>query len=163
MITYSQFRPTCFDRAGICLPDQQDWLVAPCSTNRDADALTRSNFKCCLSVLGGESETVQVHRFGHWGPGWFEIIIIDPADKQRVKQAEEMEAALSDYPVLDEMDFSREEHEEADEVWRNCYRQKDRIAYIRKHPGQFEFRSFGDLLSCARGNYFAGYASDLLH
>lgn len=163
MKPYSEFRPTSFDCRGLALPDQQNWLVAPCGTNRDADALTRSNFNSFLKALGGESATVQVHRFGHWGPGWFEIILIDPADVARVKLAEEIEAALQDYPIVSEEDFSREETEEANEVWRNCYRESERIKYIREHRSQFEFCGFADLLACVRGNYFAGYASELLN
>lgn len=163
MQTYSEFRPTGFDCRGLGLPDQQHWLVAPCGTNRDADALTRSNFRCCLKALGGESETVQVHRFGHWGPGWFEIILIDPANSEAVKAAEEMENSLADYPVLDESDYSQEETEEANEVWQNCYQEKERIDYIGKHRSQFDFRDFADLIGCVRGKYFAGYACELLN
>lgn len=163
MKPYSEFRPTQFDCRGLALPEQQHWLVAPCGTNRDADALTRSNFNSLLKALGGESATVQVHRFGHWGPGWFEIILIDPADAERVKLAEEIEAALQDYPIVSEEDFSREETEEANEVWRNCYRESERVKYIREHRSQFEFHGFADLLACVRGNYFAGYASELLN
>jgi hypothetical protein len=162
MNTYSKFRPTGFDSAGAFLPDRQSWLVAPCDRNRDSEALTRSNFKCCLKALGGESNTVEVHRFGHWGAGWFELILIDPKDIERVKEAESMEAALSDYPVLDDMDFSQEETEEAERVWRDCYREKERIAYIRKHRSQFEFRGLTDMIGCVRGKYFCGYASEFL-
>lgn len=162
MKRYSEFRPTAFDCRGLGLSNQQDWLVAPCGVNRDSDALTRSNFRACLKALGGQSESVEVHRFSHWGPGWFELILIDPANTEAVKTGEEIESALANYPVLDEEDFSQEENSEADEVWRNCYREKDRIAYIRKHRSQFEFRDFQDLIGCVRGNYFAGYPSELL-
>jgi hypothetical protein len=162
MQTYSQFRPTAFDSRGICLPEKQAWLVAPCSVNRDSDVLTRSNWQCQLRALGGESETVEVHRFGHWGPGWFEIVIIDPAATDKVKIAEEIEAALEGYPVIDEQHFSELEMEEANRVWCSCYRERERIAYIREHRSQFEFHDFRDLLGCVRGKYFAGYASELL-
>jgi hypothetical protein len=163
MQTYSTFRPTGFDPAGICLPDNQDWLVAPCGVNRDSDALTRSNWECQLKALGGESEIVQVHRFGHWACGWFEIVLIDPAALETVKLAEELEAALENYPVIDDEHFSQTEHDEADEVWRNCYRERERVEYIRKHRDQFEFRDWQDLIGCVRGKYFAGYASELLN
>lgn len=163
MRTYSTFRPTSFDCRGLGLSEQQDWLVGPVSQTRDSGPLDRSNFECFVKAMGGESEDVQIHRFGHWGPGWFEIVLINPAKPELVKLAEEMENSLSDYPVLDEMDFSEKEHQEAEEVWRNCYREKERIEYIRKHRSQFEFRSFSDMLGCVRGNYFAGYASELIY
>lgn len=163
MKTYSQFRPSQFDPKGLGLSDQQGWLVAPVSQTRDSEALSRSNFACFLKALGGESDTVEVHRFGHWGPGWFEIILINPADADRVKAAEELEASLENYPVLNDEHFSELEHEEAAQVWQSCYCDKERIAYIRKHRSQFEFRDFADLIGCVRGRYFAGYASELLH
>src|SRR5262245_4928699 len=75
---YADYRPTGFDRRGLNLPDQQQWLLAPCSRNRDSSLLEQSNFDVCLKALGGESETVEVHRFGHWGCGWFELILVAP-------------------------------------------------------------------------------------
>ena len=78
----------------------------PCPVLRDSGVLTESNVACALTALGGESDTVQVHRFGHWGPGWFEIILIDPSDEVRVREAEAIEAALADYPVLDDEDWT---------------------------------------------------------
>lgn len=162
MKTYSEFRPSQFDSRGLGLDSRQHWLVAPVSQTRDSGPLDRSNFRVALASLGGESETVEVHRFGHWGPGWFEIIVIDPADEARIADAEGMEAALSDYPVLNEMDFSELEQEEANETWEHCYSPSERLEYIRDHRSQFEFRGFADLMGCVRGKYFAGYASELL-
>lgn len=117
MKTYRDFSPTQFDSKGLGLPDRQNWLVAPVMRTRDSGALDESNFSAALKSLGGESETVEVHRFGHWGPGWFEIIICDPT--VHAKTLEEMEAALSDYPVLDDEDFSERENEIANEAWEN--------------------------------------------
>jgi len=58
--------------------------------------------------------------------------------------------------------FSEYETEEANDVWRDCYRPEERIDYIRKHRSQFKFRGLSDLIGCVRGHYFAGYASELL-
>jgi hypothetical protein len=162
MITYSEFRPTPFDTFGSFLPDLQSWFVAPVSRNRDSGPLDESNFSVALKMLGGESDTVEVQRFGHWGPGWFEIILVAP-NSTAFKEAESMEASLADYPVLDDMDYSEREQEAANQTWKQCYRDKERIAYIRKHRYQFEFRDFRDLLGCVRGNYFNGYAGELIN
>ena len=54
------------------------------------------------------------------------------------------------------------ETEEAERVWRDCYSASERIAYIERNRSQFEFRSFADMLGCVRGNYFSGYASELI-
>jgi hypothetical protein len=60
-----------------------------------------------------------VHRFGHWGPGWFELILIQPGTKQ-AEEAERLESCLADYPVLDEQDLSAREWEDYVESWNNC-------------------------------------------
>jgi hypothetical protein len=65
----------------------------------------------------------------------------------------------SDRVCIDCLD--KAEHEEADSRW-SSYSASDRIAYIRKHRSEFEFRSLADMFSCVRGNYFGGYASGLL-
>lgn len=162
METYKTFRPTGFDHAGLGLRDQQDWLVAPVTRSRDSDPLTESNFKAFLKALGGESDTVQVCRFGHWACGWFEIVILDPADKLRVAEAEAMADALEAYPVLDDEDFSERESAAAEQVWRDCYNDGERVAYIRKFRNQFDFQSLADLRACVRGEFFGGWASELL-
>ena len=40
---------------------------------------------------------------------------------------------------------------------------KRRINYIRENRSQFEFYNFEDLMCCVRGEYFAGYANELLN
>ena len=129
----------------------------------DSDALERSNFACMLKALGGESETVIVVRESHWAVGWVEWIAIHQDDEAACAIADEIKGALEDYPVINEDHWSRLEDEEAQEVWANCYSPSERIAYIRRHRSQFEFHDYGDLLGCARGKYFAGYASELLN
>jgi hypothetical protein len=105
---YREYRPTQFDH-NIPFQDERDeWIVAPVMRTRDSNVFEESNFQAALKILGGESETVEVHRFGHWGPGWFEIIIVHPG---RVDQVEEMQRRLENYPVLDEEDLSMREHE----------------------------------------------------
>lgn len=156
MITYSQFQPTGFDRKGICLPDQQSWLVAPVGNNRDSDCLTRANWQSFLREIS-ESDTVQIHRFGHWACGWFEIIIIDPNDTISVKKAEDLERALEDYPVLDDQLLSTLEWEEATSLWEQL-NIKDRYYYFKKYNCSgsiFQIRrsdlpnnSCGDFINC---------------
>ena len=162
MQRYGEYAPTPFDQRGLGLPDQQDWLVVV-GRNRDSDVLNKSNFHSALRELGGESDTVQIVRFGHWGPGWIELILVDPQDEQRREIAESIEASLADYPILDESDFTERETEEADRIWRDWYDANERVCYVRKHRGDFEFRSFADLRSCIRGEFFGGCASELLH
>jgi len=98
------------------LDDRQDWLVLPVSQTRDSGELDQSNFAQALELLGGESETVEVHRFGHWGSGWFEIIIVRPYSKAH-PLALIIEERLADYPVLNEEDYSQREFDAASEFW----------------------------------------------
>lgn len=160
MIQYKEFRPSAHDSAGLGLPDRQKWLVLPCGRNRDSGCLDESNFAVALEHLGGESDDVEVHRFGHWACGWFEVILVNPDSMARIT-ANVLEERLEDYPVLDEDDLSEREQTAANETWQ-CYSAKERLEYVRTYRSQFEFRSFRDLLGCIRGKFFAGYASELL-
>lgn len=134
MQTYSTYRPTPYDLAGLALPDQQHWLVLPVIQTRDSDALEQSNFAAALERLGGESDTVEVHRFGHWGPGWFEIVIVNPTDARAVSIAEGIEQALGLYPVLSEDDLSRREYAEYEQAWEHNLRH-DFAACLQKVLG----------------------------
>jgi hypothetical protein len=160
MQRYSQFRPTQFD-SHINITDQEDWYVVPVARNRDSKVWEESNFEVALKMLGGESETVQVHRFGHWTNGWFEIILVKPESKA-FDVALEIEGSLEDDPYLDEYNVYEREHEEAQEVWKNCFNNAKRIAYIRNNRIEFSFDGFADLLGCARGKFFNGCCSSLL-
>ena len=128
MQQYSEFRPTGFDAPGLGCEDRQDWLVLPISRTRDSECLEESNFHCALAILGGESETAEVHRFSHWGPGWFEIILLHPG---RESDGEDIERSLEDYPVLDDEDLSGREWEAASETWERSST-RDRMEYCER-------------------------------
>lgn len=128
---YKDFQPTRFDPKGWGCGSQQDWLVAPVSQTRDSDCLDRSNFRVVLADLGGESDNVEVHRFGHWGPGWFEIILVRPDTPQAAK-ADEWRRALENYPVADDMNFSELEFDEACAYW-DSLSVCDRVEVCKRH------------------------------
>ena len=120
MQQYKDFAPTCFDPKGHMLDDRQNWYVLPVSRTRDSGVFAESNFETALEIVGGErANVIEVHRFGHWGPGWFEIIIVNPRAGKTMKKAMEIECSLADYPVLDDEDFSRREWEEMEDTWEN--------------------------------------------
>ena len=101
--------------------------------HRDSDRLTQSNFAMALAALGGESSTVRVIHEGHWAVGWVEWIGIHADDELALKAADEMTAALSDYPVLDESDFHERELNAACDYWAQASI-SDRVEAI-KHAG----------------------------
>lgn len=140
-----------------------DYFSSGVGQSRDSDALERSNFACMLKALGGESETVIVVRESHWAVGWIEWIAINADDETSLRTADKLKAGLEDYPVIDETHWSELEHDDANETWANCFDWRERVAYIREHRSQFEPQTLGDLLGCVRGQYFIGYASELLH
>jgi len=134
-----------------------------CGRSRDSDCLEESNFCTMLQLLGGESDTVTVVRESHWAVGWVEWIAIHQDDAKALQIADEARARLADYPVLDEDDWSEREQETANQIWRECYSPKERIRYVRDHRSQFDFHDFADLIGCIRGQFFNGYASELIN
>lgn len=120
---YADFAPTAFDCNGLGADRMGDdgegrgeWVVGPVSQTRGSGPLELSNFRSVLADIGGEGEDVEVHRFGHWGPGWFEIILARPGTEAAGKLTEWAER-LADYPVADEEDFSELESEDEAESW----------------------------------------------
>lgn len=109
--------------------DYKDWF-ALLSKTRDSDPLTVSNFECALDLLGRESKNIQVRSFNHWGCGWIETIFVKPNTKE-AEIAESIEAALSDYPVLNDEDFSNREWQHKSDYWKLCG-MKERIRLCKK-------------------------------
>lgn len=131
MQTLKDHRPTQFDCSESDFLDSRDnWLVAPVIQTRDSGALELSNFDAASKLLGGESGTVEIHRFNHWGPGWYEIIIVNP-DSPQAQIARDIEKRLEDYPLLDETDFSEREFEDFNQSW-DCWGHYDFISLIQK-------------------------------
>lgn len=160
METYSTWRPTGADASGLALEERQGWLVLPVIKTRDSGALERANFDAALASLP-KGDDHEIHRFGHWACGWFEVILVRPETFAH-GAAIDIEAALSDYPILSDSLFSDYEQADADETWRACYRDADRVAYIQEHRREFDFHSFADLLGCVRGHYFCGDTSRMV-
>lgn len=150
MVTYKEWSPTEFDGKGQFMPERAEWLVLGVMRTRDSGPLDRVNFTAALEHLGGESGTVEVHRFGHWGPGWIEVILVDPSDVNAVAAAEEVEASLMDYPVLDEEALSAAEHEEFERVWEDWGREDFRKMLERR----------ADAIELPRGKTKRGYREE---
>lgn len=139
--------------------------------HRDSDSVTRSNFACGLAALEAlpafespddELTSRFVVRESHCLVGWCEWIAIHADDAEGIKAAEAMESKIESYPILDENHHSELENDEAQSVWKDCYNDSERVAYIRRHRSQFDFNDFAQLMAVARGKYFNGYASELV-
>lgn len=149
----------------------EGFYVAPIARNRDSGALEESNWASQLELLSKHKADVPgediyspiVVSENHWAVGWVEWVAIHESNSAAIAEAERIAERLENYPVLNEEDWSRREDEEAQSVWKDCYNDKERVEYIRKHRLQFDFRNFADLLGCARGKFFCGYASELIN
>ena len=148
MKRYRDWRPTALDCPGLAGDAEgiADWWVL-LLRSRDSGCLDESNFAAALDRLGGESETVQVHRFGHWACGWFEVLLASP---EREEDARAILDRLDEHPVLDEDDFARREDDAAFETWARCYSVSERIRWMRDRDCE-PAESFAELRSIARG------------
>jgi len=132
---YRDWQPTAYDPCGYCAEDDQlNWFVIPLIQTRDSGPLDRSNFKVATEWLEnckGLEEEVDwtIYRFNHWGPGWFEIILVKPGTEAQ-SIAEEIKKKVLDYPVLDEEDYSNTSYEEYLESWENYGRNEFVYALI---------------------------------
>lgn len=125
--------------------------------HRDSDCLTESNFYTTLRRLGGESETVRVVRESHWAVGWIEWIAIHESDATALAIADDCAAAIAEYPILDESDFSEREDAAAAELWA-VMSWRDRLEYLRGNSHTADYR---ELAAAVRGDWYA--AAGALH
>ena len=130
---------------------EDKWHVV-LTQSRDSEILTKSNWAVALEELGGESEHVEIHRFGHWACGWWEALCV-AKDSEAWEPAKEMHDSLSDYPVLDEEHHSEMETEEANRIWSECFDPKERVEHLRSEGGTENFNGFADLMQCVRGAF----------
>lgn len=99
--------------AGLMGCDVDDVGVGPVSRHRDSEPLDESNFRVILRHLRTIDQRVAAERFGHWGVGWTEEIVI-PLDNPAVIQGvEAWVSALQDYPVANEEDYAQLEADQA--------------------------------------------------
>ena len=108
---YRNFRPSQFDVKGLGPARIQKMYVAPCGTNRDADVLQRANWETQNEILLAADDNCEIHSFGHWACGWFEILLI-PDGSPAIAEAEKIKADLDIYPVLSDDKLSELEMED---------------------------------------------------
>lgn len=118
---WSEDGPTAFDSAAnYAGADLTGFYLAPVSINRDTqDAITLSNWRVVTADLEKltQHDESGIHRFGHWGCGWYELFLIHATDEAALRAADQWAASLADYCVADEADLSEVEHEAEGEEW----------------------------------------------
>ncbi len=112
-----------------CWHDQPDedadqWCIVY-THNRDSDLLAQSNASVIDEVLSAEefADHVSAERHSHFACGWVDGYAIRVYDAKLISEENEfgitpafsayaaLAESLSDYPVLDDEDYSRREHE----------------------------------------------------
>ncbi|HUU88864.1 MAG TPA: hypothetical protein VMX17_14085 [Candidatus Glassbacteria bacterium] len=100
------------------LDDPDNWTIIN-TNSRDSDLLTQSNAAAISEEMGKfPEEDACAHGASHWAVGWvegWEVRVFQNEAKTKVTEAFaeicKLNDALSDYPVLDEEDFSKREYE----------------------------------------------------
>ena len=87
------------------------------SVTRDSGILDRANFDSILEEIGGESDSVQVHHFGHWACGWIDAIMIHKSDVAMVAKGKDIQAQLSVYSVFNAQVYYDMVYHAAVEYW----------------------------------------------
>ncbi len=88
---------------------REDWICSPVVKYRDAGPVEKANFDSILKILGGESETVEIHHIG-----WNEIILVHP---KRVAEMEAISKKLEQCAVLDDAHLCAVEYNEFRKYW----------------------------------------------
>ena len=134
--TVAEWAPSHFDRrvgsfSGMAY--RRDWIVVPVIQTRDSGLLDRCNFIAVTKFLEAEKAEFETHRFGHWGPGWYEILIVSPEHKIR---AQEVSEAFVNYPIFNDDLYSEMQWEATQECWA-ALSIRDRIELIKRdHYGR---------------------------
>ncbi|WP_143847278.1 hypothetical protein [Nocardiopsis sp. JB363] len=87
--------------------------ITPFSTSRDADALTRSNFRVIkrkLEEIAPYHVDTQMSR--HWAVGWTENIMVDPGHTQLAMAVMKWVETLEECRIIDEDDLAVLERED---------------------------------------------------
>jgi len=113
-------------------PERDTWDVSEINHTRDSDILSESNWIALLELLGGEKDTVEIHRFNHWAVGWIEIIIVDTEDIDTHLKLLKAEKDYDGYPCLDEELYSNMETEAMEKYWDEISL-SEKIEYMQDH------------------------------
>lgn len=155
------------------------WYSAGVGQTRDSDALERANFDAMRAELealpehtidlgecgpDNDGPSLQVVRERHWACGWIEWIAIHETNTRALELAESIMKRLEGYPVIDEQLWSQYEDEDCRQTWENCYDERERAEYLRKHvnkvyalPGETPYTM---LRKAVKGDWY--YAANLL-
>jgi hypothetical protein len=112
---------TRYQRPQYHIGEEHHGTYVVASTHRDADLLTRANWKEWTQTIlreAIENGDAYVARAGHWAVGYVETLhLMETAPTNHMIAAAATLSALHDYPILNEETFSEMECNEAEEAW----------------------------------------------
>ena len=100
--------------------DPEHWSIGPCVLTRDSGLRAQANYNSLIKHLKTDCPNLrkdwQSHTFDHWGFGWaehlsFRVLNKDGTPSAIFKVLKAWDNALSDYPVADDSELSRLEHD----------------------------------------------------
>ena len=96
--------------------DYPDWIIVHTIT-RDSDLLARSNWESFINELNGiDTDTWAVERSNHWAVGWVDYLAVAPGSEAQ-QSADQLNARIEEYPVLDEEAYSAAEWQATADLW----------------------------------------------
>lgn len=108
--------------------ENSTWIRTPIGQHRDSMLLDQSNFATAIEMLREiDEDAVDVAGASHWAVGWSECVIVDGTSGRVVAEVCAILAALADYPVLDDVDYSRRETEAFGEYLPTAWRDEIRF------------------------------------
>lgn len=87
------------------------------TTHRDAEMIDESNWESIKRDIGEnpsaaeEQKGLLIVEESHWAVGWVQWMGIHETDTELLMRADDIKAALDDYPLYDEQDYSNRECE----------------------------------------------------
>ena len=87
------------------------YYAAPVGRSKASTILEQSNWDTQWNELettnstAAFGDTVLIVREGHWAVGWIEWVAIHHTNTAALRAADEMAAALAEWPALDEYDY----------------------------------------------------------
>lgn len=139
-------------------PDMHEHIdnmfALPFGTHRDADTLTRSNWRVIKEDLQGRfPDAIESHVFGHWAHGWVERLYVHRDAEDAIRAAGEWIDSLEGCPIADESDLSELEHIEITESW-GTYLSSDLPGEIEDRTDEWVRQAWDDLSPDVQSDMF---------
>lgn len=123
----------------------EEMYALPFSTHRDANTLTRSNWRVIHEDLTGRfPDSVESHSFGHWAVGWVERLYVRRDADEAIAAAGEWIDTLESSGIADKSDLSELESDEITASWRQ-YLNLDMPGEIEDRHGEWVRQAWDDM------------------